>query len=47
MYCNLHFVNSFVNFVNRERVCSPGDSVKVTIDFHFKQATKIDGEAQI
>ncbi|KAG5682545.1 hypothetical protein PVAND_011892 [Polypedilum vanderplanki] len=42
MQCNLHFVNSFVNFVNRERVCSPGDNVKVTIDFHFKQPTKIE-----
>ncbi|XP_070507816.1 arrestin domain-containing protein 2-like [Chironomus tepperi] len=42
MHCNLHFVNSFSNFVNRKRICSPGDNVKVTIDLHFKQATKVD-----
>lgn len=44
MQCHLHFVNSFSNFVNRERVCSPGDNVKVTLDLNFKGATKIEGE---
>lgn len=44
MQCHLHFVNSFSNFVNRERVCSPGDNVKVTVDLNFKAATKIEGK---
>lgn len=47
MNVDLHFVNSFSNFVNRERVCSPGDEVKVTIDLQLKQQTKLDGEIKL